>query len=252
VSGRLPFRLECQPAFDYARARHDTSVAGQSARFDGPGLSLGLAASVPLRRDGDGVFSDFTLGEGQSATFVLRRLDPANDAGHCPGSGEAEERFRETVMYWQRWLSHCTYHGRWREVVQRSAPALKLMTYEPTGALVAAPTTSLPEDVGGVRNWDYRYTWLRDASFTLYALMRIGFTEEAARFMDWLVARWHEDKSHCDGPLQLMYGIDGRAELAEEELSHLEGYRGSRPVRIGNAAHGQLQLDIYGELMDSA
>jgi GH15 family glucan-1,4-alpha-glucosidase len=103
-----------------------------------------------------------------------------------------------------------------------------------------------------MRNWDYRYTWLRDASFTLYALMRIGFTEEAARFMDWLAARWHEDKSHCDGPLQLMYGIDGRANLTEEELSHLEGYRGSRPVRIGNAAHGQLQLDIYGELMDSA
>ena len=225
---------------------------GNGARFDGPGLSLGLAASVPLRRDGDGVLADFTLGEGQSATFILRQLDPGNDAGHCPGTGEAEERFRETVAYWQRWLSHCTYQGRWREMVQRSALALKLLTYEPTGALVAAPTTSLPEDIGGVRNWDYRYTWLRDASFTLYALMRIGFTEEAARFMDWLAARWHEDKSAGDGPLQLMYGIDGRAELAEEELPHLEGYRGSRPVRIGNAAHGQLQLDIYGELMDSA
>jgi GH15 family glucan-1,4-alpha-glucosidase len=252
VHGRMPFRLECRPAFDYARTRHDTSVSGQSARFDGPGVSLGLAASVPLCRDGDGALADFTLGEGQSATFVLRQLDPGNDAGHCPGTGEAEERFRETVTYWQRWLSRCTYDGRWREVVQRSALALKLMTYEPTGALVAAPTTSLPEGIGGVRNWDYRYTWLRDASFTLYALMRIGFTEEAARFMDWLAARWHEDKSASDGPLQLMYGIDGRAELVEEELSHLEGYRGSRPVRIGNAAHGQLQLDIYGELMDSA
>ncbi len=252
VSGRLPFRLECRPAFDYARGRHDTSVAGQSARFDGPGLSLALAASVPLQRDGDGVLANFTLGEGQSATFILRQTSPGDDAGHCPGTGEAEDRFRETVTYWQQWLSHCTYHGRWREMVQRSALTLKLLTYEPTGALVAAPTTSLPEGLGGVRNWDYRYTWLRDASFTLYALMRIGFTEEATRFMDWLSARWHEKKSHCDGPLQLMYGIDGRAELVEEELSHLEGYRGSRPVRIGNAAHGQFQLDIYGELMDSA
>jgi GH15 family glucan-1,4-alpha-glucosidase len=252
VSGRLPFCLECRPAFDYARARHDTTVAGQSARFDGPRLSLGLAASVPLRQDGDGVLADFSLGEGQSTTFVLRRVDAANDTGHCPGADEAEDRFRETVTYWQRWLSRCTYEGRWREVVQRSALALKLMSYEPTGALIAAPTTSLPEDVGGVRNWDYRYTWLRDANFTLYALMRIGFTEEAARFMEWLAARSHEDKSAADGPLQLMYGIDGRVELPEEELSHLEGYRSSRPVRIGNAAHSQLQLDIYGELMDSA
>jgi GH15 family glucan-1,4-alpha-glucosidase len=243
--------MECRPAFDYARAPHNTSLTAHGARFDGPGLSLGLAASIPLRLGDDGVHADFILDEGQSAVFILRRLDSGNDAGHCPSTGEAEERFRETVTYWQRWLSHCTYHGRWREVVQRSALALKLLTYEPTGALVAAPTTSLPENIGGVRNWDYRYTWLRDASFTLYALMRIGFTEEAARFMDWLAARWREDKSNCDGPLQLMYGIDGRAELTEEELPHLEGYRGSRPVRIGNGAHGQLQLDIYGELMDA-
>ncbi len=251
VHGQIPFRLACRPAFDYARAKHVTTVDGQSARFDGPALSLRLAASVPLKRDGDGVTADFTLTDGQSATFILRQIDPGRDNGHCPGTGETEARFRETVAYWQRWLSHCTYQGRWREVVQRSALALKLMTFEPTGALVAAPTTSLPEGVGGVRNWDYRYTWLRDASFTLYALMRIGFTEEASRFMDWLAARWHEDTSHSDGPLQLMYGIDGRAKLDEFELPHLEGYRGSRPVRIGNGAHGQLQLDIYGELMDS-
>jgi GH15 family glucan-1,4-alpha-glucosidase len=252
VHGKMPFRLECRPAFDYARSRHTTFVNDRGARFDATGLSLGLVSSVPLRRDGDGVVADFVLAEGEDAKFILRQLAPGQDLGLCSSTGEAEERFRETVAYWQRWLSKCTYHGRWREVVQRSALALKLLTFNPTGALVAAPTTSLPEGIGGVRNWDYRYTWLRDASFTLYALMRIGFTEEAARFMDWLSARWQEDNSASDGPLQLMYGIDGRANLVEEELSHLEGYRGSRPVRIGNAAHGQLQLDIYGELMDSA
>jgi len=252
VHGRMPFRLQCHPAFDYARARHETLIDDRGARFDGPGLSLALIASVPLQREGDGVRADFALNEGENATFILRQHDPGSGIGPCPSVGEAEERFRETVEYWQRWLSRCTYQGRWREAVHRSALALKLMTFAPTGALVAAPTTSLPEGIGGVRNWDYRYTWLRDASFTLYALMRVGFTEEAARFMDWLSARWHEDVSDDDGPLQLMYGIDGRVNLVEEELSHLEGYRGSRPVRIGNAAHGQLQLDIYGELMDSA
>jgi GH15 family glucan-1,4-alpha-glucosidase len=252
VRGRMPLRLECRPAFDYARARHQTEVNEHGARFDAPGLSLGLAASVPLARDGDGVTADLHLGEGQSATFVLRLLEAGHAPGRCPGTGEAEDRFRETVAYWRRWLARCTYRGRWREVVQRSALVLKLLTFEPTGAIVAAPTTSLPESVGGSRNWDYRYTWIRDAAFTLYAFMRIGFTDEAMRFMDWLEARWREGASAGDGPLQLMYAIDGRSDLTEEELPHLEGYCGSRPVRVGNAAHTQLQLDIYGELMDSA
>lgn len=208
-------------------------------------------ASLPLARDEDGVIANFTLGEGESAAFVLRLLDEGAHPGRCPGTGEAEERFRETVAYWRRWLAHCTYRGRWREIVQRSALTLKLLTFEPTGAIVAAPTTSLPEGIGGERNWDYRYTWIRDAAFTIYALLRIGFTEEATSFMNWLEARWREGKSSCAGPLQLMYGIEGHSKLTEQELPHLEGYRGSRPVRVGNAAHEQLQLDIYGELMDS-
>ena len=252
VRGRLPFSLECRPAFDYARAAHETRVTEHGARFDGPDLSLGLAASIPLRRDGDGAVGTFTLGEGESATFILRILDRDAPPGHCPGTDEAEERFRETVAYWQGWLSKCTYHGRWRETVRRSALILKLLTYEPTGAIVAAPTTSLPEGIGGRRNWDYRYCWLRDAAFTVYAFMRIGFTDEATRFMDWLAARWKERQSSGDGPLQLMYAVDGRADLTEFELPHLDGYMGSRPVRVGNGAHGQLQLDVYGELMDAA
>jgi GH15 family glucan-1,4-alpha-glucosidase len=252
VRGRMPFRLDCRPVFDYARVQARVSLHGWGARFDGPGSSLGLAASVPLEREADGVCADFTLAEGEKAAFVLRSIDPGDESADCPGTEEAEQRFRETVTYWQRWLSRCTYHGRWREVVQRSALTLKLLTYEPTGALVAAPTTSLPESIGGPRNWDYRYTWIRDAAFTLYALMRIGFIEEADRFRDWLSERWREGESSSEGPLQLVYGIGGESELTEVELPHLEGYRGSRPVRIGNGAYRQLQLDIYGELMDSA
>ena len=251
VRGKLPFRLECRPAFDYARASHQLQLSDHGARFDGAKLSLGLAAPMPLQPDGQGVVADFTLGEGESATFVLRLLRPEDLPKPCPGVGEAEELFRGTVEYWRRWLAKCTYTGRWREMVQRSAMTLKLLSFEPTGAIVAAPTCSLPESIGGPRNWDYRYTWIRDAAFTLYGLLRIGFTEEAARFRDWLEARW-KDAADCEtGPLQLMYGIDGRAELTEETLDHLEGYRTSRPVRIGNAAYQQLQLDIYGELMDA-
>jgi GH15 family glucan-1,4-alpha-glucosidase len=154
-----------------------------------------------------------------------------------------------TVDFWHRWLSRCTYQGRWREIVHRSALTLKLLTYEPTGAIVASVTTSLPETPGGSRNWDYRYAWIRDAAFTVYGLMRIGLTEEATRFMQWLERRCHELKPGI--PLQVMYGIDGRQELREETLEHLDGYMGSRPVRVGNAAHDQLQLDIYGALLDS-
>ena len=186
VRGRVSFHLECRPAFDYARAAHEVHVIQGGARFDGPGLSLDLAAHVPLKSDGAGVFADFTLGEGEKATFVLRRAERDDPCEACRGEDEAEELFRDTVAYWRRWLSKSTYTGRWRETVHRSALTLKLLSFEPTGAIVAAPTCSLPEVIGGERNWDYRYTWIRDAAFTLYALLRIGFTEEAARFRDWL------------------------------------------------------------------
>jgi GH15 family glucan-1,4-alpha-glucosidase len=249
VRGSMAFKLECYPAFNYARDIHETEISGQGAAFHAPGLSLGLASSVPLTQDGYGVLSEFTLQEGQIAVFVLKEIMCGASCGLTLSEQEAMDDFRRTVEYWRRWISKCSYTGRWREMVQRSALALKLLTYSPSGAIVAAPTCSLPEIIGGARNWDYRYTWIRDAAFTLYGFLRIGLTEEAAMFMDWVDARCHELTP--DGALQIMYGIDGRHTLTEESLDHLDGYKGSRPVRIGNGAYNQLQLDIYGELMDS-
>ncbi len=249
VRGSLTFRLNCQPAFNYARDPHTTEVTAVGVCFRSPALSLGMATRVPLKPDGAGVSADFTLHEGQTAVFVLQEIAQGAGCGITLAEEEAHELFKKTVEYWRRWLSKCTYRGRWREMVERSALTLKLLTFEPTGAIVAAPTCSLPESLGGERNWDYRYTWLRDAAFTLYGFLRIGFIEEAAKFMDWVGARAREPNP--DGALQIMYGIDGRHQLNEETLDHLEGYRGSRPVRVGNGAANQLQLDIYGELMDS-
>lgn len=304
VRGSLDFRMECRPAFDYARASHGASIekgAGPSpvygaafaSTFGSAELRLGLTSTMPLALEGGGgasapaggpaAVSDFTLAQGESAVFVLRHLNgapgaeddyrnalsasagkagkagEAGAAGAAEAAGEeeeeteeekAEELFRRTVDYWHGWIGHCKYTGRWREMVHRSALALKLMTYEPTGAIVAAPTCSLPEDIGGERNWDYRYMWIRDSAFTVYAFLRLGFTEEAESFMRFLGSLCHERLA--DGALQIMYGIHGDRELIEETLDHLDGYRGSRPVRIGNGAFGQLQLDIYGELLDAA
>ena len=248
LRGSMPFRLDCRPAFNYARDPHTVKLVDGGASFRTARLHLGLASSVPLKRNGSSVTADFTLAEGQTAIFALRELGPRQPLAIL-SVAEAESLFEQTVRWWRRWLSRCTYHGRWREIVHRSALVLKLLTFEPTGAIVAAPTCSLPETLGGGRNWDYRYTWIRDAAFTIYAFLRIGFTEEAAQFMRWIEQRCRELDG--PGPLGIMYGIDGRTTLSEEVLDHLEGYRGSRPVRIGNAAFGQLQLDIYGELMDA-
>jgi GH15 family glucan-1,4-alpha-glucosidase len=249
VRGTLQFEIVCAPAFNYARDVHQVDVTADGASFHTPALSLGLATTVPLHTQGTGVHGTVTLHEGESVTLVLRVLDGQNDRPTCVAESAIDDLFQATVRYWQSWLAQCTYRGRWREIVQRSALLLKLLTFAPTGAIVAAPTTSLPETLGGGRNWDYRYTWIRDAAFTLYGLLRIGFTEEAAQFMHWLEARCRE--LDPDGALQIVYGVDGTHTLTEETLGHLDGYRGSRPVRIGNGAYNQLQLDIYGELLDS-
>jgi GH15 family glucan-1,4-alpha-glucosidase len=245
--GTIKLRMDCRPAFDYARTPHVLSLLDRTARFSTAALSLSLTSSVPMRVEGAGAAAEFTLSEGQRAVFTLSH---SQDGAHASPVGvpEGYDHLTKTVDYWHRWLAKCTYKGRWRETVQRSALALKLMTFEPTGAIVAALTTSLPESVGGRRNWDYRYTWIRDAAFTVYGLLRIGLKDEAAAFMGWIEERCHELEPGI--PLRIMYGIDGRHNLDEVNLDHLEGYRGAKPVRIGNGAQSQLQLDIYGELMD--
>ena len=188
-----------------------------------------------LQRVGSGVRVVFDLAAGKSQSFVLESVAPDHICRAYP-EHETAEAFDATVSYWRRWLAQSGYRGRWREMVQRSALTLKLLTYAPTGAIVAAPTTSLPEQIGGERNYDYRYTWIRDAAFSLYGLLRLGFTEEAASFMAWLTDRTREWNVGPSGPLQIMYGIDGRSELPEVELTHWSGYRNSAPVRIGNLA----------------
>lgn len=251
VHGTMKFRVECKPAFNYARTPHEVQIVAQGAKFVTPELTMCVSTDVTLTEGENGmVYAEFELKEEESAYFTFHELkDATSEMAHL-SKEDLSALFRKTVNYWHKWLSKSTYKGRWREMVNRSALVLKLLTFEPTGAIVAAPTTSLPETMGGSRNWDYRYTWVRDAAFTLYGLLRIGFTDEAAKFMDWIGARCREEE-HENGPLQIMYCINGDHELPEEELSHLEGYRGSAPVRVGNGASNQLQLDIYGELLDS-
>ncbi|HEY3991261.1 MAG TPA: glycoside hydrolase family 15 protein [Ktedonobacteraceae bacterium] len=250
VRGSLVFELTCRPAFNYARSLHDVYLSDGGAVFRSASLTLALSCIVPLEEDGKGgVYGKFVLHEEQQQFFHLVSASGHDIQPHPHSESYYEAEFLDTKRYWQGWVSRCQYHGRWREMVIRSALVLKLLTYRPTGAIVAAPTTSLPETVGGTRNWDYRYTWLRDAAFTIYGLLILGFMDEAKSFMDWLEARC------CGLPdgsaLQPMYSITGKSDLTEITLNHLQGYRCSRPVRVGNGAYKQDQLDIYGELIDS-
>jgi GH15 family glucan-1,4-alpha-glucosidase len=251
VKGSVRMSLTCRPAFDYGRQSHETILDGNGVCFTSTSLNIALIGEVPLSEDGQGgVVAEFKLEEGQSRVFLLTPHTAEVCAPCGPNEQEAEELLHKTVNYWHTWLSACTYRGRWREQVERSALALKLLTFEPTGAIVAAPTTSLPEVIGGVRNWDYRYTWARDAAFTVYGFLRIGFRKEAAGFINWIEN--HASKHfHPDVPLPPLLTVEGDYEIPEQSLDHWEGYRKSAPVRIGNAAASQFQSDVYGELLDS-
>ena len=248
VRGQMSFSMLCQPAFNFARDKITLKNCPEGICFESDKLSVRLSSTIDMQQNETSAFCDFSLNEGQTVIFSLNEHGNGNSVIPI-ADNEATAKFEQTVQFWRNWLARCTYTGRWREMVHRSALTLKLLTFQPTGAIIAAPTCSLPEDMGGVRNWDYRYTWIRDAAFTIYALLRIGFTEEARAFMGWLEARCHD--LNPDGSLQIMYSIEGHRKITEETLDHLDGYRGSKPVRVGNAAHNQLQLDIYGELLDS-
>ena len=251
IRGDVKVRVECRPRFDYARRESSIEKVKDGVLFVARGrtdMALRLRSSVPLRIQGDAAVADLTLKAGDCASFVL---EEAREGEESPSeNGEYVSRaFKETVNFWRAWLKRSNYRGRWREMVNRSALTLKLLTSLPNGSIVAAPTFGLPENLGGARNWDYRYTWIRDSTFTLYALIRLGFTEEAEAFLRWIECRCEELE---DGSaLQVLYGIDGRKKIDESTLASLRGYRGSSPVRIGNDAYRHLQLDIYGELMDA-
>ncbi len=253
VRGSTRLRMELAARPGYGRVTPDVELVGTDALVTGGGLRLGVASTADLTAADGTVRAELTLTAGEEALFVLQVLDEGEDLtpGDCEDTGEL---FRRTAAFWHDWLARSTYQGRWREMVNRAALTLKLLTHEPSGAIIAAPTTSLPEEVGGPRNWDYRYVWIRDAAFSLYALLRLGYTDEANSFMGWLSRRLEDQGDDVDphlGPLRVLYDIDGNIPDEELELDHLRGYLDSKPVRVGNAAAGQLQLDIYGELIDS-
>src|SRR5580658_10539232 len=249
IRGDVRFQMCCKPRFSYARCGHQLELSELCATFrpsssDCPPMSL--HSTVRLDRRVDDVTADFRLKAGQTATFLFGSVRVGETQSELD---LLDQRFRNTVHFWKAWISKSRYKGRWREMVHRSALVLKLLISRKYGSLIAAPTFSLPESIGGVRNWDYRFTWLRDATFTLYALNRLGFVDETEAFIEWLKGRLSDDAQR--GPLQVMYGVDGRRDLEEISLDHLSGYENSQPVRIGNAAYQQLQLDIYGEMMDA-
>ncbi|KRE95669.1 glucoamylase [Nocardioides sp. Soil774] len=254
LRGCVDLTMVMAPRPDYGAVTPELSTEDDVVRFADGDVHLALSSTSALEVADHAATARLALHAGESALFVLEVLAPGEPACGCT-EDDVEELFDATAAFWRGWLSRCTYTGRWREWVERSALTLKLLCHEPSGGIVAAPTTSLPERIGGTRNWDYRYVWVRDAAFSVYALLRLGFTDEASAFVRFLSERLGEaaddgvDEERL-GPLRVLYDLDG-AIPHERELSHLAGHRGSRPVRVGNGAVDQLQLDVYGELIDS-
>lgn len=258
VRGHIEFDVDVAPRFDYGRQTHQTTMNDDGATC----VSADITLTLSLIRDSDterlgraaitpegNLRFSLALAEGQTRGVVLETHGEGR-ALAVPVA-DAQQMFEETAEFWRHWISKSTYNGRWRERVERSAITLKLLTYAPTGGLVAAPTTGLPEQIGGERNWDYRFTWVRDASFSVNTLQRMGFYDEATAFGRWLLDRGIAQAGSTAAPLNIMYRVDGDSHMAEETLNGWEGYRGSYPVRIGNEAADQLQLDIYGEAMEA-
>ena len=253
VRGDLQVRMRLAARPDYGREKPTLSEVDGGVLIESGSVRLGLSTTAHVAVEGHDVVADLHLTGGDRALFVLEVLE-ADDEFTPSTTADADELFHATNAFWQGWIAQSTYRGRWRETVERSALTLKMLCHEPSGGIVASITTSLPEQIGGGRNWDYRYVWVRDAGFSLYALLRLGFLEEAGAFIRWLSERLgqQDDASVPElGPLRVLYDLDGNVPDDEVELDHLAGYAGSRPVRVGNAASGQLQLDIYGDLIDS-
>jgi pentatricopeptide repeat protein len=258
--GTMQFQVDIQPRFDYGRDKHTVEITDAGAVFrsaSGMELTFHSAGQISpaegrtvIERVDGGLRASVTMREGETGRGVM--LESACGQPRAVPPAELQRLADDTATFWKGWLARSTYTGRWREMVTRSAMTLKLLTYEPTGAPIAAATFGLPEQAGGERNWDYRFTWIRDGSLSMHALLGLGYVDEATRFAGWLRDRVTESAG-ADGsdPIKVMYRVDGSAELIEETLDHFEGWRGSRPVRIGNGAADQLQLDIYGEAMDA-
>lgn len=251
IHGEVHFQLRCQPGFDYGRSTHNVEQGNCRVVFRPANKEcrpMLLRGSVPIEAASGSAVCTFTLHKGERAVFIFGALEEKEHAAIDPD--EVYRDLEATLRYWRDWSGTSNYKGHWRDAVNRAALTLKMLTSRKHGSLVAALTFGLPEHVGGTRNWDYRFVWLRDAAFTLCTFLRLGYREEADAFRAWLKHPIDEGK-HSTRPMQIMYGLDGHTDLKEMELEHLCGYRNSRPVRIGNGAYGQLQLDIYGELMDA-
>lgn len=252
VRGNVQYEMRCAPRFNYGRSKHTIKVISDreiilTSTGDDKTV-LRIKSSVPLQTTDDDITANFTLAPNETADFLLMHVDKAHPAEQDFKNFVTESLF-QTVNYWKNWVAQSNYRGRWMEVVNRSALVLKLLTSYRYGSIVAAPTFSLPESIGAQRNWDYRYTWIRDASFTAYALIRLGYTKESGHFINWVEKLCRDIKEQ--NRLGIMYSIDGQRQLKELVLDNFEGYKKSSPVRIGNDAYGQLQLDIYGELVDA-